>query len=113
MKTLRLLFLLACAFFPIRASATESSPVQSAAITLAAQLDTHPLIALGEHHASAPFHRFLQALLRDPRFICHVDDVVVESGNSGLQAIADRYVSGQAVPHEEKVRMWRDTTQWL
>ena len=98
---------------PGSATASPDQASSSVAARLGAQLDAHPLIAIGEAHRSARFHRFLDGLIRDPAFICRVDDIVVEFGNSALQAIADRYVAGEAVAPAEKARIWRDTGQWL
>ena len=108
----RALALMAATFFVPLAWAGDASP-PSMAKQLGDQLDRRPLIAIGESHRSARFHRFLDSLIRDRDFICRVDDIVVEFGNSALQATADRYVGGGEVSRDEKVRMWRDTGQWL
>lgn len=76
---------------------------------VAAQLDRHPLVMLGELHRSRETHAFLQQMLRDPSFICRIDDVVVESGNARLQALADTYVSGGDVSAATLQSVWRET----
>ena len=68
---------------------------------------------LGEEHQSARYHALLQRLLRDRRFVCALDDIVLEAGNRLYQSTADRYVSGGRISQGEKARMWRNTTQWL
>ena len=88
-------------------------PGSAVAARLGDQLNRTPLIAVGESHRSARFHHFLESLIRNRDFICRVDDIVVEFGNSAHQATADRYVGGGEVSPDEKVRMWRDTGQWL
>ena len=76
---------------------------------VAAQLDRHPLVMLGELHRSRETHAFLQRMLRDPAFVCRIDDVVVESGNARLQALADTYVSGGDVSAGTLQLVWRET----
>jgi hypothetical protein len=76
---------------------------------IAQKLDDHPLIQIGERHRWGELHQFLRELLRDPRFVCRLDDVVVESGNSRLQPIADRYGSGGEVSEAEVLSMLRET----
>ena len=76
---------------------------------VAAQLDRHALIMLGELHRSRETHAFLQRMLRDPQFVCRIDDVVVESGNARLQALADTYVAGGDVSIATLQSVWRET----
>ncbi|MFZ0869635.1 MAG: hypothetical protein WAM90_02795, partial [Rhodanobacter sp.] len=64
---------------------------------------------IGELHRSTEIHAFLQQMLRDPAFICKADDIVVEFGNSRLQALADTYVSGGNVTQTQLQSMWRET----
>ncbi|HVV65086.1 MAG TPA: hypothetical protein VHC42_06435 [Rhizomicrobium sp.] len=77
--------------------------------SIARQFDTHSIIQLGELHRSLEIHAFIQRLLRDPRFICRADDVVVEFGNSRLQKLADIYASGGALTEAEIASMYRET----
>ena len=95
----------ALAFVGMHASASEPAVLQ-----LAAQFDRHPVIQIGELHRSQETHAFLQRLLHDPAFICRADDVVVEFGNSRLQAIADKYAKGGDTSEAEIVSMWRETS---
>lgn len=80
---------------------------------VAAALESHPLVGLGEHHRQREMLELYLALINDPRVLCRIDDIAVEFGNSALQDIADRYVSGESVPTGEKRRIWRDTGQWM
>jgi hypothetical protein len=76
---------------------------------IAAQFDRHPLVMLGELHRSREIHAFLQQMLRDPAFICRVDDVVVESGNARFQPLVDSYVFGGDVSQASLANAWRET----
>jgi hypothetical protein len=71
---------------------------------IAEQFDKHPLIMIGELHRWAQLHAFLRDLIRDPRFICRADDIVVEFGNSRLQDVADAYASGRNVTETQLQR---------
>ena len=85
------------------------------ASALLARFDDHDVVLLGESpHQGRSFHAFLAHLLVHPDFASRVDDVVVEFGNAGHQAIADRYLLDlEGVPPAELARTWRDTTQLL
>ena len=76
------------------ARAASVNPSQEAIGQIAKQFDNHAVIQLGEYHRSLQIHSFIQQMLRDPRFICRTDDIVVEFGNSRLQKLADIYTSG-------------------
>jgi len=73
---------------------------------------THPLVALGEgSHGNEQGHRFRLSLIRDPRFVATVNDIVVESGTARYQDVMDRFVAGENVPNDLLQRAWQDTTQ--
>jgi len=76
---------------------------------IAKQFDKHPLIMMGELHRYGQLHVFLREMIRDPQFICRVDDVVVEFGNSRLQELADAYASGGNVTETQLQSVWRET----
>ncbi|HEY1551562.1 MAG TPA: hypothetical protein VGG28_27230 [Kofleriaceae bacterium] len=59
--------------------------------------DTYPLVALGEMHGIEQGARFIEALIRDPRFAERAQTIVVEFGNARHQALADAYVAGDDV----------------
>lgn len=90
-------------------SATPSPAPRDAIADLAKIYDTHSLIFMGEWHRNAQQHEFLRALVRDPRFLCRTDDIVIESGNARLQPIADRWSAGEPVSEAELVSMYRET----
>ncbi len=88
-----------------------SVPARADAIAdIAKQLDTHSVVQIGELHRSLQIHTFLQQMLRDPRFVCRVDDVAVEFGNSRLQTLADVYTSGGALTETQITSMYRETS---
>jgi hypothetical protein len=89
--------------------AVSAAPSSPAIAEIAKQFDNHPLIMIGELHRSREIHAFLQQMLRDPAFICIVDDIVVEFGNSRLQNLADAYVSGGDVTETQLQSLWRET----
>jgi len=102
--------ILLAAALPAAAAESEAIAAGTVAHELARQFDTHPLLMLGELHRSREIHAWLQQLLHDPAFICRADDVVVEFGNSRLQALADRYVlDGAALSETEIASLWRET----
>ena len=69
----------------------------------------HPLVALGDNHVMAEEGAFYIALVSDPRFAATVQDIVVEFGTGGHQAIMDRYLNGEAVPYDQLRLTWTDT----
>jgi hypothetical protein len=71
---------------------------------------SHSVVALPDAHGNEQAHAFLLALIRDPRFPAHVDDLVVSIGNARYQAVMDGFVRGEDVPHDSLHRAWRDTT---
>jgi hypothetical protein len=96
--------LLVSAPLPLRAASPE------AIAAIARAFDTHSIVQLGELHRSLQIHGFIQQMLRDPRFICRADDVVVEFGNSRLQNLADIYATGGALSETEVASMYRETS---
>jgi hypothetical protein len=102
--------LLSLAFSSAAVVAAPADPYARAIAGIARQFDTHSVIQLGELHRSLQIHSFIQQLLRDPRFICRVNDVVVEFGNSRLQNLADIYTSGGALTEPQIASMYRETS---
>jgi hypothetical protein len=72
---------------------------------------THSIVALGDNHRNRQCHDFRLALIRDPRFASAVNDIVVEFGSAKYQERMDKYIHGEAVPHEELRQAWQNTTQ--
>ncbi|MGH8172454.1 MAG: hypothetical protein ACREPX_04865 [Rhodanobacteraceae bacterium] len=95
------------------AAAPPAAPLKpataSVAVELATQFDKHPLMMFAEWHRNAQQHEFLRALIRDPAFLCRIDDIVIEFGNARLQKIADAYVAGESVTEAQLQSMYRET----
>ena len=75
------------------------------------QFRSHALVALGDNEASVQGSEFRIKLVRDPRFVAVVNDIVVEFGNSRYQDLVDRFTRGEEVPPESLLHVWQDTTQ--
>jgi hypothetical protein len=88
-----------------RADASEAVIAQ-----IAQQFDEHPLIMIGELHRWEQLHAFMREMIRDPEFVCRADDIVVESGNSRLQSLADRYAAGEKITEGDRQSLWRETS---
>ena len=69
------------------------------------------IVGIGDAHGNQLGEAFQLALIRDPSFRAVVDDVIVESGNSRYQDLADRFVGGENVDPQALQRIWLDTTQ--
>jgi hypothetical protein len=76
-----------------------------------AAFETHTIVAMPDAHGSDQVHAFLLSLVRDPRFVRTVDDIVVEFGNARYQDVADRFVRGDEVPYDSLRLVWRNNTQ--
>jgi hypothetical protein len=72
-------------------------------------LKTHQVVAFGEFHWNAEIADLRLALLRDPRFLEVVRDIVVEFGTPKHQDVIDKYVSGGDVAPEDLEHVWSDT----
>src|SRR5438477_9312668 len=75
------------------------------------QFKSHTVVALGDNEASVQGSEFRINLVRDPRFVAVVNDIVVEFGNSRYQDLVDRFTRGEEVPPESLLHVWQDTTQ--
>ncbi len=71
---------------------------------------THTIVALDDDHGEERCSAFRISLIRDPRFVESVDDIVVEFGNSRYQAVADAFVSGNSISEQRLRAVWQDTT---
>jgi hypothetical protein len=97
---------------PAAPSGERPDEATQAAITAVLDaFDDHSVVAIGEIHGSPVEHRFLAALLRDPRTSSVVDDVAVEFGSARYQTTIDAYVDGTDVPDADLRLVWEDTTQ--
>jgi hypothetical protein len=93
-----------------QAGSAPAVPVDPVAAIVEA-FKAHPIVAIGDNHGNLQLHEFRLALLRDPRLLGVVDDIVVEFGTATHQALIDRYVTGEAVSREQLRHVWEDTTQ--
>ena len=103
--------LLAALFGMVQPPATREIPYTEAVSGILEILDSVPLVAIGDIHSVAEQGAFYQKLVRHPRFPEKVDDLILELGNELYQGVADRYVSGQAVPLDSLRMIWENTTQ--
>jgi hypothetical protein len=87
-----------------------AAPVNAIDGILAA-FESHTIMALPDSHGSNQAHAFLLSLIRDPRFVQTVDDIVVEFGNARYQDVADRFLRGEEVRYESLRLVWRNHTQ--
>lgn len=99
------------AFLALGLGAT-AQPESSAPVIaqIAKQFDEHPLIMIGELHRWGQLHAFLREMIRNSEFVCRADDIVVEFGNSRLQALADSYAFGGNVTDAQLQSLWRETS---
>lgn len=72
-------------------------------------LEDHRIVALGENHGHAQFHRLLLETLADPAVAAHVDDLVIEWGNARYQDLVDNYVAGGSAALADLRPVWRNT----
>jgi hypothetical protein len=71
----------------------------------------HPIVTLGEgQHWNLQGHAYRLSLIRDPRLLTAVDNIVVEFGSARYQHVIDRYVEGGEVSYDELRHVWEDTT---
>ncbi|MBL8266571.1 hypothetical protein [Steroidobacter sp.] len=94
----------------VQVSATSLRPAvaEEPIEAVVAALSDHQIIAVGEVHQLEAHGRFWLRLIREPRVIDLVNDVVVEAGSSTHQATMDRFVAGEPVPYEQLRRVWED-----
>ncbi len=72
----------------------------------------HAVVALSEGtHGNDQGRAFLLSLIRDPRFVARVNDIVLEGPNGRFQSVMDRYVRGDDVPIDSLRQVWDETTQ--
>jgi hypothetical protein len=70
--------------------------------------DSHDIVMLGENHGVKQAYEWLDKLVATPAFDDHVDDIVVEFGNSLYQKSVDRYIAGEDVPLTQVEKAWRN-----
>jgi hypothetical protein len=72
---------------------------------------SHSVVAVTAGHGEAWGYAFGLSLVRDPRFLDAVNDMVIEEGSARYQDVADRFVRGEQVSDESLCQIWRNTTQ--
>jgi hypothetical protein len=69
---------------------------------------SHDIVMFGETHGNKQEYEWLCKLVKTPAFADHVDDIVVEFGNSLYQKTVDRYISGEDIPQAQIEKVWRN-----
>ncbi|MDE1163100.1 MAG: hypothetical protein PW792_14340 [Acidobacteriaceae bacterium] len=90
-------------------SAQKAAQPQNPTSAVLKAFQTHDIVMIGEIHWDKLEWQWLDALVSDPRFADHVDDIVMEIGNSLYQKSVDRYVAGDPISTEDVQRAWRNT----
>jgi hypothetical protein len=78
MHLLSPLLLAAASLCPAQAATTPENP----ATAVSEAFKTHDIVTFGEIHRDKQEYEWLDSLVADPEFASHVDDIVVETGNS-------------------------------
>lgn len=97
---------LALSLFFASASATQ---LNAPAAVIVTAFERARVVAIGENHGHAQFHKLLLTILADPRIVRAVDDIAVEWGNARYQPLIDRFTAGEAVPVDSLRLAWRNT----
>jgi outer membrane protein OmpA-like peptidoglycan-associated protein len=110
--------IVSCGLAGLAGPARRQGPdIQPAVAFLAAAVQRHSLVAIGEHHGATETRALLAALLRHPGVPGTVNDIVVEFGNARYQAAMDAYIAGERMPLNDVRGAWENTTQvtgvWL
>lgn len=102
-------FLATILIFPRSICWAQSDPKPSDANTAVLRaFKAHDIVMFGEIHGNKQEYEWLRSLVATPEFADHVDDIVVETGNSLYQKSVDRYESGEDVPLEQVQKAWRN-----
>ena len=89
---------------------TQDAAPEPAIPAILRAFETFEVVAMPAAHRQKDTDDFILSLIRDPRFLASVNDIVVECGNVRYQPILDRYIAGESVPFTEVQHVWRDTT---
>jgi len=85
-------------------------PVEPISVIVEA-FHSHSIVGLGEgSHGSEQDQAFRLSLIRNPRFVAAVNDIVVETGNSLYQDVMDRFIRGEDVADSGLRQVWENTT---
>jgi hypothetical protein len=91
----------------VRQPATPTDPVTG----ILEAFRSHDIVAVTAGHGQARGYAFLLSLIRDPRVVAVINDIVIEEGNARYQDVADRFTSGADVSLEILSTIWQNTTQ--
>src|SRR5580700_10543839 len=92
----------ACLLVPVITLAQSNDPQPEDATTaILAAFDKYDVVGMNAGHANKNQDDFILSLIRNPKLPGKVNDLVVECGNSGYQAILDRYIAGDSVSFED------------
>jgi hypothetical protein len=92
-----------------RAHAQLSEPKpQPATAAVIQAFSNHDIVMFGEIHGNKQEYEWLCKLVQDPQFAAHVDDIVIEFGNSLYQKSVDRYIAGEDIPVEQVQKAQRN-----
>jgi hypothetical protein len=72
---------------------------------------SHAVVTISDPHGNEQLAAFELALIRDPRMIGIVNDIVVENANARYQDLMDRFVRGEDIPYATLRQVWDNTTQ--
>jgi len=97
---------------PQRSESAQPLP-QPAVAAIVRAFNDHRLVAIGEMHRNEQIHELVRSVLHDPRFLPNGGDIVVEFGNARYQGLIDRFITGEDIPSEELVHVWRETVNIL
>lgn len=86
----------------------EQPKVQDASAAIIEALGSHDIVMFGEAHGNKQEYEWLCKLVENDQFADHVDDIVVEFGNSLYQKSVDRYIAAEDIPIEQVEKAWRN-----
>jgi hypothetical protein len=89
---------------------TQDATPEPAIPAILKAFETFEVVAMPAAHGQKDTDDLILSLIRDPRFLASVNDIVVECGNVRYQPILDQYIAGENVPFTEVQHVWRDTT---
>jgi hypothetical protein len=72
---------------------------------------SHSVVTFSDPHGNEQLEAFRLMVVRDPRIIGVINDIVVEMGNARYQDLMDRYLRGEDVPYQTLRQVWDNTTQ--
>jgi hypothetical protein len=71
---------------------------------------THDIVAVTDPHGNEQVQAFLLSLIRAPRFVAVVNDIVIEPASARYQDVVDRFVRGDEIPTDVLRKAWEEGT---